>query len=166
MIFMIVKRPRRLDGVSYVGYHRYFLTICTDFRRRLFTDAAVASGVVDQLLRTAAFLDFAVLAYCVMPDHLHALVEAKSEQSDLQPFMKRFKQITGFTYRQDAKRRLWQPGYHERILRDDEATETVVRYVLENPIRAGLTSALGDYPFAGSGVYDLEGLRTAWEWQT
>ena len=38
-----------------------------------------------------------------------------------------------------------------------------VRYILENPIRAGLTRELGEYRFAGSEVYDLEGLLTAWE---
>ena len=35
--------------------------------------------------------------------------------------------------------------------------------VLENPVRAGLTTGLGEYAFAGSGVYDLEALKTAWE---
>ena len=59
-----------------------------------------------------------------------------------------------------------QSGYHEHILRDDEATESVVRYVLENPVRAGLTAALGEYAFAGSDVYELDALKTAWEKQT
>jgi len=77
--------------------------------------------------------------------------------------MKQFKQATGFAYKKQAHQRLWQPGYYERILRDDEATEAVARYILENPIRAGLTGELGEYPYAGSGVYELEALRTAWE---
>jgi REP element-mobilizing transposase RayT len=108
----------------------------------------LAAQVIDQLLHNAVLFDFAVLAYCLMPNHLHALVEAESEQSALQTFVKRFKQTTGFAYRQEAKQSLWQAGYHERILRDDETTEVVVRYILENPIRAGLTNALGEYPFA------------------
>jgi len=166
IIAVITKRLRRLDGVSYAGYQRYFLTTCTAFRRPLFSDAVVATRVTEQLLHDAELLDFAVLAYCLMPDHLHALVEAQSEQSDLQAFMKRFKQTTGFAYRQETQQLLWQPGYHERILRDDQATESIVRYVLENPVRAGLTTALGEYAFAGSGVYDLDALKTAWEKQT
>jgi REP-associated tyrosine transposase len=98
-----------------------------------------------------------------MPDHLHALVEAKSERSDFEAFMKRFKQITGFTYKKQTGASLWQPGYHERILRSDEASENVARYILENPIRAGLSKELGEYPYAWSDVYDLEGLLTLWE---
>jgi hypothetical protein len=56
--------------------------------------------------------------------------------------------------------------YHERVLRNDEATEAVVRYVLENPIRARLSKELGEYPFAGSAKYDLDALKTAWETQS
>src|SRR5258707_40345 len=123
---MRTKRPRRLDGVSYVGYQRYFLTTCTAFRRPLFTSPSLATSVTGQLLQTAAVFEFAVPAYCVMPDHLHALVEAKSEQANLEALMKRFKQVTGFAYRHKTKQPLWQPGYHERILRDDEGTEAVV----------------------------------------
>jgi len=163
---MITHRPRRLPGVSYVGYQRYFVTTCTAFRRPLFTSPPLATRVTQQLLQGAAHCEFAVLAYCAMPDHLHALVEATSERADFPALVKRFKQMTGFAYRQQTGQPLWQPGYHDRVLRDDEATEAVVRYVLENPVRAGLSKALGEYPFAGSGVYDLNGLLTAWEKQT
>jgi putative transposase len=125
----------------------------------------VAANVVTQLLHNAAHCEFAVLAYCLMPDHLHALVEAESERSDFQAFVKRFKQITGFAHRRQARKSLWQAGYHERILRNDEASDAVVRYILENPIRARLSREIGEYQFAGSGVHDLDDLRTAWDGQ-
>ena len=70
---------------------------------------------------------------------------------------------TGFANRQKTKERLWQAGYHERILRNDEASPSVARYILENPVRAGLTKAIDEYPFAGSGIYDGEALKTAWD---
>jgi len=101
-----------------------------------------------------------------MPDHLHALLEARFEGSDFRAFVKRFKQTTGFAHRQATGQSLWQHGYHERVLRNDEASEAVVRYILENPVRAGLTKDIGEYPFAGSGTYDLNGLKTAWDGQT
>jgi REP-associated tyrosine transposase len=98
-----------------------------------------------------------------MPDHLHVLVTATSEQSDFCELVRRFKQVTAFHYKKSTGRSLWQPGYHERILRDDEVTEAVVKYILENPIRARLSEELGEYPFAGSDKYDLAELMTAWE---
>ena len=160
---MLTKRPRRLDGLPYVGYQRYFLTTCTAFRRPLFVDAPWVSTVIEQLMHNAAHFEFAVLAYVVMPDHVHVLAEAESERSDFPAFVKRFKQTTGFAHRRATGQPLWQPGYHERVLRNDEATEAVVRYVLENPIRTGLSTELGEYPFAGSAKYDLDALKTAWD---
>ena len=76
--------------------------------------------------------------------------------------MKRFKQMTGYAYKQQMRQPLWQRGFHERILRDDESSERVARYILENPVRAGLTAVWGEYPYAWSDVYDLESLFTDW----
>ncbi len=163
---VITNRPRRLQGVSYVGYDRYFLTTCTAFRRPAFAAHCLAASVAGQLLHEAACFEFAVPAYCLMPDHLHALIEAKSERPDFVAFVKRFKQMTGFAHRQATGQPPWQHGYHERILRNDEASDVVVRYILENPVRARLTKEIGEYPFAGSGTYGLDGLSTAWDRQT
>jgi len=116
-------------------------------------------------MHNAEHFEFAILAYVLMPDHAHVLAEAESERSDFPAFVKRFKQTTGFAYRRETGQPLWQPGYHERVLRNDEITEAVVRYILENPIRANLSKDLGEYPFAGSGKYDLEALKTAWDTQ-
>ena len=72
--------------------------------------------------------------------------------------MKRFKQMTGFAYKQQTKQTLWRVGYHDRVLRDDEPSECIARYILENPVRAGLTERVGEYPYAWSDVYELEEL--------
>ena len=101
-----------------------------------------------------------------MPDHLHLLSSGTSERADLRKFVKHFKQMTAFQIRKEHGTALWQPGYYERILRDDEPTEAVVRYIMENPIRAGLARELGEYPHAGSDEYDLTSLSTAWEGRT
>src|SRR5947207_480503 len=159
---MFPKRPRRLDGISYVGYQRYFATTCTAFRRPVFTERWIVTEVARQLRLNATLFQFALVAYCVMPDHLHALLEATSERSDFEAMMKRFKQTTGFAYKKQSGRQLWQPGYHERLLRDDEENEAVARYILENPVRADLSTAIGEYPYAWSDVYDLESLLTLW----
>ena len=98
-----------------------------------------------------------------MPNHVHVLIHGKSARAVFQAFMKRFKQTTGFAYKRQTHQRLWQVGYHERILRDGELSENVARYIIENPIRAGLTTAPGEYPYAWSDVYDLEALFADWE---
>jgi len=160
---VFTNRPKRLTGVSYVGLQRYFVTTCTAFRNPIFTDPDVAGNVIVQVLESADSHGFSVVAYCVMLDHVHLLVAAQREDADLRRFVKHAKQVTGFVHRQSKHAALWQPGYHERVLRDEEATLAVARYILENPVRAGLASALGEWPHAGSGVYTWPELMTAWE---
>ena len=155
---MCPKHARQLDDSYHVGFQRYSVTTCTAFRRPVFSERWLVTDVTAQLLRSAALFAFSVPAYCVMPDHLHALVEAKSARADVDAFLKGFKQITGARYRQQTRDALWQPGHHERMLRDDEASDAAARYILENPVRAGLSNAVGDYPYAWSDVYDLERL--------
>ncbi len=61
--------------------------------------------------------------------------------------------------------RLWQRYGFERTLRSDESTLAVARYILENPIRAGLVERAQDYPFLGSGVYSIDEILEAVEWR-
>ena len=149
---------KRLAGFDYVGVHRYLLTWCTDARARAFEDLTVARAVERQILRTAAREGFAVLAYCLMPDHVHLIVEGRDESADLRRFVTRVKQTSGHAYAQHAARRLWQRRYYERVIRDEESTRAYVRYVLENPVRAGLVDLPGDYPLIGSGEWSVEQL--------
>ncbi|MNW20243.1 hypothetical protein D3C71_2205540 [compost metagenome] len=53
------------------------------------------------------------------------------------------KAVNQFTGR---KVTLWQKGFHDRALRREEDLLKVARYVVANPLRAGLVEKLGDYP--------------------
>ena len=150
--------PRHLEGFSYVGFHRYFLTFCTFERTCLFVTHHIVTLVADQILRAAREHGISVIAYCFMPDHLHLVVEGTAENSDLKAFISRAKQYGAFYYRQETGGRLWQRYGYEHVIRDDERTEDVVRYVLENPVRAGLVQRIDEYPFIGSSVYDVAAL--------
>ena len=152
------RRPGRLPGVSYVGIRRYLLTLCTAEREPWFTDGVLVNQLRSQLRQSAADHGFAVPAQCIMPDHVHLLAEGTTVRSDVRRFVSSLKQRLGFRFSQERGGRLWQDGYHDRILRDDEATLTVVRYILENPVRAGLVKRFSDYPYSESDRYSLEEL--------
>ena len=149
---------KRLAGFSYVGVHRYLLTWCTDARARVFEDLDVARSVERQILLTAARGGFAVLAYCLMPDHVHLIVEGRDESADLRRFVRQVKQASGYAYARIARRPLWQPRYYERVIRDEESTRACVRYLLENPVRAGLVDFPRQYPLIGSSEWSVEEL--------
>ena len=84
-----------------------------------------------------------------MPDHLHLLVQGRSEHSDLIRFATAAKQRTAYRYKQETGRSLWQAGWfdHQLQVRDDVAE--AIEYIAMNPVRAGLVATASDYPFSG-----------------
>jgi putative transposase len=124
----------------------------------LFEDAALAECVRTQILRAASTDGYIVIAYCVMPNHLHLLVEGDDDCRPLADFVKRAKQYSGYYGKKIIGEAVWQTGYFERVLRENEDTRTVVAYILDNPVRWGLVENARDYPLSGSGLYGMSDL--------
>jgi putative transposase len=155
---MRTNQPGHLKSFDYRGLHRYSLTFCTDYRRSIFVDAGAVTLVHQQILRAAAQEHFAVIAYCFMPDHLHLLIEGLDDNADGLRFIKLAKQYSGFYYSQANRHKLWQRYGFEHVLQEDELTLVVTRYILRNPVRAGLVDDPRKYPFLGSETHSLEHL--------
>lgn len=154
----MANRPPRFPDFDYAGFNRYFITICVADRSPVFRSLELGQVVIAKLLTVSTAFGLDVLAYCVMPDHMHALVAGESENSLFLPFMQRYKQLTGYWWKHDLRHRtcLWQEGYYDRILRDHDPNEGVIRYILENPVRAGLVDDPREYPMTGAGRYDVD----------
>jgi REP element-mobilizing transposase RayT len=155
---MASRRPPRLHSTLYAGFNRYLVTVCAFGRLALLVSPPCFDLIRKQLLQSAAAQRFSVLAYCVMPDHAHLLVEALAEDACLLPFVSEFKQRTGFAFKRLAGQALWQDGFHDHILRADECARSVARYLLENPVRAGLVRHPLEWPYLGSERYTLREL--------
>ena len=117
--------------------------------------------VLDSFRQAAAVEEMAIVAYCFMPDHLHLLVEGKSDASSLLDFVRIAKQRSGFAYAKGFRTRLWQRYGYERVLRSDEERFFVAAYIVANPLRAGLVDDVRRYPFAGSDIYTMDELAEA-----
>ncbi|MBI4652326.1 hypothetical protein HY745_13835 [Candidatus Desantisbacteria bacterium] len=52
--------------------------------------------------------------------------------------------------------KLWQENYYEHVLRKDEDTKSIVKYIFENPIRKGLSCNILNYPYSGSFEFTLD----------
>ena len=152
------KHAPRLHTDRYLGRQRYFLTICTFKRQCHFLDATIVEICLDHFLRIAAAEYMAVTAYCFMPDHVHLLAEGTEAAADMTRFVERAKQKTGYALRGVAEQQLWQPGWFDRILRESDDLKDALRYLLNNPVRAGLVENAADYRFSGSGVVSREAL--------
>jgi REP-associated tyrosine transposase len=123
--------------------------------------------VLQQFLRAATRERVDILAYCFMPDHVHLVVQGRTEDSDICKFVSLAKQFSGFRYRSETGLLLWQPSCFDRVLRTCDNLTTAIRYLAENPIRAGLAARVNEYPFVGSAVMTrdqfLAGLDGEWQ---
>jgi len=118
----------------------YLITTVTKQRQPVFQEFVAARELIRVMRDDAARRSHKTLAFVVMPDHLHWLLELRQES--LSRLVGRVKSIT-------AKRiggRVWQDGFHDRALRKEEDLRAMARYVVANPLRAGLVERIGDYP--------------------
>jgi putative transposase len=147
---MVHPYPRHCDNFSYRGRYRYFLTFPTAQRVEAFTIREVVEVALAAFLRAANDLRFEILAYCFMPDHLHLVVAGLDDDSDCKAFIKLAKQYSGYSYAAaHPGARLFQRYGHDRIIRDDVELWVRIRYVMANPVVAGLVNKWEDYPFLG-----------------
>lgn len=137
----------RLRLGRYSEQNRIYLLSTNTFEREpIFNDVALGRLVVAQF-RAAQEQGIAdSLAWVVMPDHFHWLIEL--QQGTLSGLMQRTKSLStkAVTLSTGRKVSLWQNGFHDRALRREEDLVKLARYVVANPLRAGLVETLGDYP--------------------
>lgn len=90
---------------------------------------------------------------CVMPNHLHTLVQVQSE--GLVDLMGRAKSMTTRVWwARGGVGALWQRSFHDHGIRGPEDYEPTITYILNNPVRAGLVESWEEYPLLGGAVID------------
>lgn len=126
----------------------YLVTTVTQGRLPCFLNFYCARSVVKTMQQQDASGACETLAWVLMPDHLHWLFTLHN--ADLSSLMARFKQasahaVNGVTG--NPGQVLWQRGFHDRAARQDDDVMGLARYIVANPLRAGLVEHIGDYPF-------------------
>ena len=93
-----------------------------------------------------------------MPDHVHQLVHGRTPTADTRKFVRLAKQYSGFYYAKAFQDRLWQRYGRDDVSREDDDIKPIARYIVDNPVKAGLVARAQDYPFTGSHIYTIEEL--------
>jgi REP element-mobilizing transposase RayT len=113
-------------------------------------DPRVAQLVEDALL----FHDqehYHLLAWCVMPNHVHVLIETLSSWS-LGKIVHSWKGFPSVEANKMLRRfgEFWQREYFDRFIRDGGHYENVLHYIENNPVKAGLVGKAEDWPFSSA----------------
>jgi REP element-mobilizing transposase RayT len=103
-----------------------------------FLDMRIA-GAMAAALRFREGQQFRLLAWCVMPNHVHVVVKLYPGQ-ELARIVKAWKNFSAKAVNQalGRKGRFWQREYYDRLIRNGDELDRAIRYVVENPTKAGL----------------------------
>jgi REP-associated tyrosine transposase len=150
-----------------------FVTKCLHSDRDLDLSAPrVARPIVRALLKARELGRCRLLAWCLMPDHIHIVLAPVGEgRSGPAPGMTPLSCVIGDwadasthlvnrTLR--AKGSLWQDGFHDHRLRRRERLSDLIAYVHYNPVKAGLVAAPEQWPWSTAAPEFAE--ATDWNW--
>ena len=139
----------RLRGFDYAARRIYFVTIVVLDRRKVFHDARLARATIDCLIGLKHRMDFNLYSYCLMPDHLHALVGAGASGLTLGQICGAFKSVSTHAYWRWYEGRLWQRQFYDHVIRHEGDFVETCEYVRMNPVRRGLVSMPEEWPYTG-----------------
>ncbi|MFW5453682.1 REP-associated tyrosine transposase [Thioalkalivibrio sulfidiphilus] len=119
----------------------YLITTVTRDRTPVFHDFHAARSLVRILIETQRRNQASTLAYVIMPDHLHWMMQLHDTDS-LPHVVGRVKSLSA----RAIGGPVWQTGFHDHGVRKEEDLLALARYVVANPVRAGLVGSIRDYP--------------------
>lgn len=126
----------------------YLLTAVTRDRHALFASFESARAACNALHAFGDYGKSALLAWVLMPDHVHVLLQLGRTET-LPQAANRLKATTARNVNRvrGSPSRVWARAFHDRALRAEDNLPAAARYIIGNPVRAGLVRRAGDYPF-------------------
>ena len=124
----------------------YLVTAVTHERHTVFHDWRLARLLVAELRQASETGLVESLAWVIMTDHLHWLIIL--QDATLAAVIHRVKSRSAININKQigTSGRFWQKGFHDRAVRRDEDIQVIARYIVANPLRAGITEDIGAYP--------------------
>jgi len=136
-----------LKGRRSEKFRAYSITTVTHKRLPIFTDLYCARDLAGVLQNIHGKGQVQSLAWVLMPDHLHWLFQLRT-QTELSQIINHLKGTSSRKINQRLGRNghLWQKAFYDRALRDNEDIKQIARYIVANPLRAGLVNKIEEYP--------------------
>ena len=140
-------RPHNLrKGRRSLSNHFYAITICTKNKTPHFTYFEINRSLILTLKETEATMNLEVIAFTLMPEHIHFIVKLNAG-SKLSQVIRYFKGKSSAALRGRLTSKLWQQGYYEHCIRSENELLMQARYIAANPLRKKLCSSLSEYPY-------------------
>lgn len=166
---METRRRKRLRRYE-IAHQPRFLTFSCYHRLPLLSNDAIKSRFVEHM-RTAKARDcFRLIAWVVMPDHVHLIIVPNHAMASMEQVLTRLKgdfarEVIGRWKELDAGilhritrangcRRFWQHGGgYDRNIRDENELWEKIEYIHANPVRRGIVPETIDWPWSSARWY-------------
>jgi REP element-mobilizing transposase RayT len=131
-----------------------------EYLDRGFGDCFLRNPQIATFVETAMVHDhgkrFTMLAWVIMPNHVHALIEIG--EVPLSRILQNWKSLTAVEANKFLGRtgRFWQPEYWDRFMRNEEQKQKAVRYIENNPVKAKLCRMPEEWPFSSARYRDQQ----------
>ncbi|MEI5639334.1 MULTISPECIES: REP-associated tyrosine transposase [unclassified Pseudoalteromonas] len=148
----------RKGRVSSAGQY-YAITICCKSKAAVFNNLSVNQVVIREIYQLEQENCIKLIAYTLMPDHLHLLFQLM-DMCSLSNVIRSLKGRTATKLRAMNIRKLWQKDFYDTCILHDTMLRNQARYIVANPLRARLVKQIGDYPYwnciyLSKGIEDL-----------
>ena len=145
----------RIARIIGVGYPHHIVQRGNN-REKVFLDRGDYERYLSFLSKYSAEKEAPVLAYCLMPNHIHLLVRPSGEEA----LPKMMQGITlcyskYFNGENGRTGRLWECRYHSTVVDGDSYLWSVSKYIENNPVRAGMVRRPEDYPYSSAKAHIL-----------
>lgn len=127
----------------------YLITFTTNKRQAVFLENDLAARIFCAALNDPRLWSEAkLMCWVLMPDHVHLLIQVGDNES-ISQLINRLKTNTArkVNFILGRTARFWEKGFHDKAIRSEENIIDVARYIVMNPIRAGLVKSAGMYPY-------------------
>jgi len=108
---------------------------------------------IETLKDYKAVSGYKVFAYCLMSNHVHILIKVEKEDLDL--IMKRIagRYVYWYNWKYYRKGHLFQDRFKSEVVEDDSYFLTVIRYIHQNPVKAGIVKNIDQYKYSSYNDY-------------
>jgi putative transposase len=146
----------RIARIVGVGFPHHIIQRGNN-RERVFTVSVDYEKYLSFLLKYSDEKEVAVLAYCLMPNHIHLLVKPAGEEA-----LSKMMQGTTLCYSKYFNRengrtgRLWECRYYSSVIDVESYLWAVSKYIENNPVRAGFVKRPEDYLYSSARAHILD----------
>ena len=167
-----------LRGRRYFEGNSYFITTSVNKFVKIFKEKKYIDIILENISFYREKYAFKLIAYVVMPDHIHLLIYPDQERvKEISKFVEDFKKFTARKFREqmekdkkiswlklfrlkETKKRnweyqIWQRGFDDLGVYSIKVVRTKINYIHNNPLRKGLVERPEDYLYSIARNYIL-----------